>query len=287
MTFIAAVLLLVVGLIGLWYARRRPPIEQQSFTVSEDSFFDEDAFPLDPSSTFATAPILDQYLVECTRTATVPKLVWTFWFSPTISDNRKKALHQMSSVLQVPVIVLTLNRMQPFLRWPVHPAVQYLSGNHKSDYFRIYFLLYYGGGYTDIKPMVESWKPFFDEFNDPRIWIVGVPEVEHGVGAPPGRTFPSDYYQRMICNGFFIARARNPYFARVHAIQHEILDRVYPILRQATEPPKDRCCKEPTKEYPLRWGEMMGEIMSVVAADYGYHGHFSRKMKLPNVTDYL
>lgn len=268
-------------LLGVLFYRRhlRTPVD------SIQSFVRLDDLPLDLSSTFPTPQSVLDYVDDCTRTGTVPQLVWTFWFSSHLSPNRQASLLRMPSTLQIPVLLLTPQNMQPFLRWPVHPAVAHLSGNHKSDYFRIYFLLHYGGGYTDIKRMIEPWNTFFDAFNDPNVWFVGAPEIENGMAVPPGSTFPSDYYKRMISNGFLIARPRNPCLVRVHHVQHHKLDRIYPVLKAANQPPKDRCCDQPTPEYPLRWAEMMGEIMTEVAGEYT--SHFSRRMRRPPLTNYL
>jgi hypothetical protein len=63
--------------------------------------------------------------------------------------------------------VVTDNNIAFFTKWYVHPGVQYLSGNHKADYFRVYFMYYYGGGYADIKRQVGSWQKYLAAFRDP------------------------------------------------------------------------------------------------------------------------
>jgi len=44
-------------------------------------------------------------------------------------------------------------------RHPLHPAYEFLSPVHRSDYLRPYFMYHYGGGYADIKRQTQSWMP--------------------------------------------------------------------------------------------------------------------------------
>jgi hypothetical protein len=227
---------------------------------------------------------LMDYLDACLNTDTIPRVVWTFWFSPNISSNRQQALGSMHETLKVPVIVLTSHNISRFLRWPVHPAVDYLSDVHKADFFRIYFMLHYGGGYSDVKRMVEPWTTFFTNFDDPNVWIVGVPEIPNGVAVAPGATYPADYYKSMISNGFMIARANNRILQEVHDMQNTILDEKLELLRKHP-PPHPRCCQAHENGYPLRWAELLGEIMAFVAGKY--IGHLSPRMGMPILSDYI
>jgi hypothetical protein len=131
--------------------------------------------------------------------------------------------------------------------------------------------------------MVESWGKYYEEFHDSNTWIVGVPEIKDGVAVRPGVEYPSEYYKSMISNGFMIARPNNRLLREVHDIQHAILDKHAQALEghPALEP---RCCQQPKGGYPLRWPELMGEIMALVAGKYV--GHLSPTMKLPSLSDY-
>ena len=144
------------------------------------------------------------------RRLDVPMVVWTFWFghgdlesgAPQITPNRAESLALMREHMEVPIRLITTSNLHQYTKWYVHPAVNFLSGVHKADYFRIYFLLYYGGGYSDIKRWRSSWKDAFDSFNDPTTWVVGVPELRGGVASPPHKDF-SDSYDLLISNCFF------------------------------------------------------------------------------------
>jgi mannosyltransferase OCH1-like enzyme len=95
----------------------------------------------------------------------VPQVVFIFWFSnsdyiPCFSIRRFAALQSLISNIKVPIIIITQENIND---WEVknntiHEGFKYLSGIHKSDYLRAYFLYHYGGGYHDIKYREKSWE---------------------------------------------------------------------------------------------------------------------------------
>lgn len=216
---------------------------------------------------------------------TVNHCVFTFWFGPPMSAQRKSNLSRMEATLQVPVVHVTEENLSKYTRWPVHPAVKYLSANHKSDYFRIYFTLHIGGGYYDVKPPLESWKKYFDLFKEPSVWMVGIPELKNWYSKVPGHTYPKDHHKVCIANGWFIGRPNTPLLHDVHDQQHRILDKHHDQLR-LHPPPFPRCCHNHENGYPLRWSELMGEITGLVVPKY-YDGHVKAVMALPSVKNYL
>jgi hypothetical protein len=214
----------------------------------------------------------------------VPKVVWIFWFGDNLSEKRRQNLAKMERILQLKVMFLQESNIKQYLHWPVHPAVQFLSDIDKSDYYRTYFLLHYGGGYTDIKPPIERWDIYFNEFKNEETWLVGVPEIEGGVAVSPNTKLPDDAYKSLISNCFMIARKGNEILKLVHKWQHEILSRKMNELRKHP-PPFSRCCANHENGYPLRWAELQGELMS--AACYPRVRHLRAVMKMTNLSDYL
>ena len=81
------------------------------------------------------------------------RVIYCFWFGPEMSDNRKKCFESIIQNSKVGVRLVTKHNLQEYnlADSPIHPAFQYLSATHKSDYLRCYFMYHYGGGYTDIK----------------------------------------------------------------------------------------------------------------------------------------
>jgi hypothetical protein len=194
------------------------------------------------------------------------------------SPNRMAIIQEMQEILQVRVVLLSEHNMAPLLKWPVQPAVWFLSAVHKADYFRICFTLHYGGGYSDLNHMVEPWAPHFAEFDDPDVWIVGIPETKGGVAASPGASYPDDYHQKMIVNGLMISRPHITIMRQVHGKQHAILDTLARDL-ELHPPPQQRCCFDHENGYPLRWAQLMGELMAEVCGVH--YSHLKRSMKCP------
>jgi hypothetical protein len=233
---------------------------------------------------------IHEYLDSCLETGSVPKLVWTFWFGgKEMSTNRSKALSTIEEKLRVPVILLTDTNITEFLRWPVPIYVHFLSGNHRSDYFRVYFMYHYGGAYTDVKHMGQPWDTFYEIFDeDPNVWIIGAPEIRGGVAWPPGPyKYPGDeYYLKMISNGFMISRPKNPCMEEVHRMQKEILAEKAKDIVAHPPPEPGRCCQGiDSKGYPIRWAELMGERMALMGQYY--HTHFARVLEFPPMGDYI
>jgi hypothetical protein len=236
---------------------------------------------------------IHEYLDLCLETGSVPKLVWTFWFGgKEMSTNRSKALSTIEERLKVPVILLTDTNITEFLRWPVPIYVHFLSGNHRSDYFRIYFMYYYGGGYSDVKHMGDPWDVLYKIFDeDPNTWIVGVPEIPGGMAWPHGvyelPKNPAELEQKLISNGFMIARPKNPYQGEVHKLVTENLHKRADALVAHPPPDRGRCCfaGQDPQGYPFRWAEFMGELMAYVGQKY--FSHLCRVMKLPPIGAYL
>ena len=218
----------------------------------------------------ACAPNLS--LPSLRRHPDVPPLIWTFWFSSRrqLGPLRRQGAETMASRFGVPVVLLDERSIAPFLQWPVHPALRYVSALHKADYYRIYFCLHYGGGYADLKlysEQTQSWVPFFQQLESaPHAYVLGVPEIgEYGVASPPNRSL-GQYYYRLISNGFFISRRNNAYFAEVHRRQNAYLSSVAEALEQHPAP-HDRCCRDHEAGYPIDWSGLLGQIMSVVGVE--------------------
>jgi hypothetical protein len=49
---------------------------------------------------------------------------------------------------------------------PLHKAFPYITPMGQGDYFRMYFLHYYGGGYTDMKHLDYDFLPYFKKLED-------------------------------------------------------------------------------------------------------------------------
>jgi hypothetical protein len=115
--------------------------------------------------------------------------------------------------------------------------------------------------------------------------MIGIPEIPGGFGYRPGVKYPPNYHELMISNGFMIARPNTIFLKKVHEMQHADLDALSVKLRANPPPDSGRCCPDGGGNYPVRWGQMMGEPMAYVGMDY--HSHFKRIMQMPFLNDYL
>lgn len=116
--------------------------------------------------------------------AEVPQRVWVVWFGSTISGPRATNFARLQRTLGVPVTMVTEQNLESFVLsdQPLHPAFEFLTAIHKSDYLAAYLAHHYGGGWHDIKrPHPASWIPYFAKFRDrSSLWVFGPAEREAG-----------------------------------------------------------------------------------------------------------
>ena len=212
----------------------------------------------------------------------VPYVVWCFWFG-TMSNTRKEAFESMKSNLGVPVVLVTIDNLSDYevQEYPIHKSIfeDSLSGMHKSDYLRMYFMRHYGGGYADIKFYDESWSEYFDIFESTDVWVVGISESGPGDIACDKETILKKgikscetvrlQWQKLASNGGFIMRPRNDIVVAVQNIVEEKLNSQYDQLEKypATS---SRCCR-PKNNYPFRWAELLGEQFHPIQTQYLDH----------------
>ena len=80
-----------------------------------------------------------------------------------MSENRKRCLDSLEKNAGCSVVLVTAENLHSHIikDHPLHPAYEYLSLTHKSDYLRAYLMYHYGGGYSDIKFNSVSWEKYF------------------------------------------------------------------------------------------------------------------------------
>ena len=125
----------------------------------------------------------------------IPRKVWAFWFGKPMRGDRLNAFKELKKNIGVAVELVTDKTLPQYSvkEWPIHPAIfsGSLSGIHKGDYLRAYFMYHYGGGYHDIKPHEKKnkWTTFFSAFDsDPSLWLYGI--IEKG---PDGMSCDESY----------------------------------------------------------------------------------------------
>lgn len=221
----------------------------------------------------------------------VPKVVYVCWFGiendlfPLMSENRFNAFQNLVENIGVPVILLTEKNYKFFIKddYPLHDTFNNLSGVHKSDYFRCYMLLHYGGGYHDIKFRNESWENCWNDdewLHDENLWMYGRREKNRGaIAHPPGSSHIKSQYKKLATMGWIICK---PYTLYLYDLVEEIEKKLdyhrdnlikYPAKKPGyySDKPFDLV---PENSYPIRWLEILGEIFHPLMLKHNKHIKF-------------
>jgi hypothetical protein len=207
-----------------------------------------------------------------------------------MNENRLRSFEMMKSNLGVPLCLVTKDNLSEFIlqEYPLHPAFQWLSDVHKSDYLRIYFLHHYGGGWHDIKPTMANFQKMWSEFANPEVYFVGRAEIKGG----PAKVFDSegnwmpDFWNDLVGCGWWIGRPNTPLSTEMCHKINELLDINYELLkRYPARSPFDKKKKSKFswvpfitskyKGYPLPW-TVFGNIFHPL--NYKYRAHVMRNL---------
>lgn len=207
----------------------------------------------------------------------VPMVIWTIWIGgeKSMSQTRFESFKELESKTKVPVIMISQNNLEQWMlqRHPLHAAFKYLTHIHQSDYLRAYFWHFYGGGYMDVKPLLnDSWVKYWDIFSDSNVWLIGPQELAAADVA--GNATVKANYKKLVCNGQFIGRANTSLSNTLYSRQQKLLSKKLQALKLSHEKYKkpNRCCKNPAKyEYPLCWTCVLGQLNHPAQFLYSQH----------------
>lgn len=145
----------------------------------------------------------------------------------------------------------------------LHPAYEYLSVTHKSDYLRVFLCRHVGGAYTDVKPVNRDFRGLIQQLNESDRWFLGqrsqslsalggysVINRLKGVSPLPTTSFMS-----------FAARPGSAFLV-------EFLNRMDLFLTEKSEQlrknpatfARDVILEEAKDSYPVGWHELLGSI---------------------------
>lgn len=201
----------------------------------------------------------------------VPNVIWCFWTGDNpLTPARRAGLESIRALNpETPVELVDPGRLPEFIvpGRPLHPAYDFLSLNHKSDYLRAYFLYHYGGGYSDIKTLVSPWAPALRRLEEtPGKWLAATALSDpKWAGNPAGRlgVHVRRYYERIASGGTCAARRGNPLCAE----WLRELDRLLDYARAAlVECPGGMWGQEPA--YPLEWMALQGNVLQPLCLKY-------------------
>ena len=223
---------------------------------------------------------------------------------------RAKVYLQLIANIGPPFYLITIDNISDF-ESPDHPfntAVKYtlkykkgLSGNHLADYLRTYLSYHYGGAYHDIKLRLktQSISKYWDIFEDPNIWVVGMPNLMGGAGdqeifeyimknegnntdlmvSKDGKWNEDNMIDsKLICNGGWIARPKSTLFKKVNHFVEMRLNGVFRKIQANPVHNFSRCClRNEVSGYPLNWTSIQGQVF--LPYQLVYFSHINRSMQ--------
>lgn len=209
------------------------------------------------------------YTTQC-EFKPIPKVIYIFWTGDNpLTENRVRNLEILKTLTGVKIELITPNNLSDFIlpNYPLHPAYEYLSFNHRSDYLRCYFMHHYGGGYSDIKACQHSWLPMFEKLEKSSAWLIGYPEIRKGhLGAwslPTIRQEMEKYFPLITGNGCYICRPNSPITQEWYAELHRRLDEKYELAKQ-----NPGNMWGDNAGYPFEWTELGGDIVHPIVFKY-------------------
>ena len=193
-----------------------------------------------------------------------------------LTPDRATEVFSILANTQRPVIFLT---PRSYKLWelpsaPFHPATQYISECHMSDYLRVYLMHHFGGGYSDIKFTYKSWVDAFATLkNNSDALALGYPltsPTEFGLSKKfDGSAELDDYKQNYVPFGIghvaFIFKRKTILTEDMLNMLHEFLDEKLPELKEnPSRTQKDYLNKVlpdgSVSKYPLDYIEMGPDI---------------------------
>jgi hypothetical protein len=198
------------------------------------------------------------------------RTIFCFWTgAEEMSANRIQALWSIFNQTGCSVALINKINLEAWIKpgYPLHPAYEFLSSTHKSDYLRCYFMHHYGGGYTDIKKTKVNWHSFFECLDKSHKCALGYSELAHGMPHLVGLLGDEirAVHSQLIGLCAFIFKKNSPLTYCWLEKTHNLLDEKLDILKKnpAQHPLDQTAVILPDGEiskYPLRWAEMLGEI---------------------------
>jgi len=222
---------------------------------------------------------------------TINRTIYALWLGDEVmNDDRKNSINNLG----VNRILITKHNIHEYVldNHPLHPAYQYLSTVHKSDYLRSYLMYHYGGGYSDVKYTNINWEEGFDKIDkNDNIMMVGI-KTSFGHTYAGIEEWSEDTKNNIILNigklcvmGWFICRPKSPIVIEWYNELNRRLDIYLPKLiinpskftRECFIPSLGHAYDGPSWElktkkirtdYPLSWNILLSQILYPLQVKY-------------------
>lgn len=215
----------------------------------------------------------------------IPGRVFCFWTGTNeMPPNRVRNLERMRATIGLPVELVTPGNVHAWVldEWPLHPAYEFLSLVHRSDYLRAYFLHHHGGAYCDLKEPTPGWDRVLAEVqHDSDVWYVGAPHRSSGhVARLPG-ALGSDlrlWHERVPGNGACLCRSRTPFTLEWLTEVERRLDYYLPQLREFPGGERGQVVG-----YPISWNRLLNQVHHPLALKHHEHVRTDRRIDVSSV----
>ncbi len=201
-----------------------------------------------------------------------PYRIFLIWFGGEMSKNRRLGIESIKNANpNLDIQIITNDNMDSFVRdeHPLPPSFNYLSFVHRSDYFRAYLMHYYGGVYSDIKPLDIQWRGLIDELNKTDLFAIGPGETtfENVAEAPGVGKLGKDqkhYYWQTLYPACYACKPKTPFTYEQLAEIERRLSYFYNLL---VENPAEQPWGN-NSNYPIPWNAIHGQIWSPLNLKY-------------------
>lgn len=220
----------------------------------------------------------------------IDKIIYCFWVGNNNSEmnlNRKNGLSSLVQNSEVEVKLIDNNNLSEYILKdnPLHDGFEYLSDVHKADYLRTYFMHFYGGGYSDIKPCSWSWVKYFDQLERSNCYGIGAPEDEFELSVTPKiRPWIGKYWHRLMTNDLYIFRKQTPFTEAWYNTLLFLMDKKNDNLKKYPAKTSREAADTCVTNYPIEWGEILLEIFHPLC--YLYSDLLIKAMPCPVTVDY-
>ncbi len=186
-----------------------------------------------------------------------------------MSSQRIQALWSIYNNTRCPVVYINHQSLRDWEKpeHPYHPAFEYLSDTHKSDYMRCYLMHHYGGGWADIKHTSADWRPHFKTLRISNALAIGYQEIADGIPhlkGPLGDKLRANYKENIGLCAFIFKRSSlitQDWYTQLHkkldGLFHEL--QKFPATHPQDEPQK-KLDEQAISSYPISWAGILGEI---------------------------
>ena len=213
--------------------------------------------------------------------------IFTIWFGGDMDMTRINSLHHLEEISECSIELITESNIDTYILTdhPLHDGFRYLSSVHKSDYLRCYLMNFYGGGYSDVKKTTGSWKRAFNQLrkND-ELYGVGCicrrghMACDYNWNQSEKNNYYSTYENKLMASAHMICKPNTKFTREWYSLMIKKMDTHLDELikhpaRSARESkdgypsPRWEIIGDPS-QYPIRWGELLGEIYFPLQVKY-------------------